>query len=139
MAFCYETRINTVKLNDFKKGANINKIQTKNWWSKTEEKPKRIFVMDSIDFIVGYSIDSNGIEYVKLHAISDYTPSATPGAQGGVFVPDNTRVEIYAVLVLSIERESVKRADRSKIAGTPLSSPTNKGEIEYLEKALKQH
>lgn len=143
VAFCYETRINTVKLNDFKKGANMNKIQTKNWWSKTGEKPKQIFVMDPIDFIIGYSIDSNGIEYVKLHAISDYTPSATPGAQGGVFVPDNTRVETYAVLGAEhrkrIAHLIVKKADRSKIAGTPLSSPTNKGEIEYLEKALKQH
>ena len=96
--------------------------------------------MDPIDFIVGYSIDSNGIEYVKLHAISDYTPSAPPGAQGGVFVPDSTRVETYPVLGAEhrkrVEHLIVKKADRSKIAGTPLGSPALKEEIEYLERIL---
>lgn len=142
LAFCYETRVNTVKLNDFRKGANMNKLQTKNWWSRTGEKPKSIFVLEPTDFIVGYSIDSNGIEYVKSHAISDYTPSSTAGAQGGVFVPDSTRVETYAVLGAEhrkrVEHLIVKRADRSKNAGIPLTSPIYKDEIEYLENVLKQ-
>ena len=143
VAFCYETRINTVKLNDFKKGANMNKIQTKNWWSRTGEKPKQIFVAEPTDYVAGYSIDSNGIEYVKLHAISDYTPSATPGAQGGTFVPDNARVETYALLGAEhrrrIEHLIVPKAKRSVEVGTPLSSPTLKEEIEYLEKVLKSN
>jgi hypothetical protein len=141
LAFCYETRVNTVKLNDFKKGANMNKLQTKNWWSKTGEKPMSIFLMEATDYLVGYSIDSNGIEYVKSHAISDYSPSSTAGAQGGTFVPDNTRVETYAVIGAEhrkrIEHLIVKKTDRSKSAGTPLSSPAHKDEIEYLEKVLK--
>ena len=141
LVFCYETKVSTVKLNDFKKGANMNKLQTKNWWSRTGETPKQIFVVEPTDFIVGYSLDSNGIEYVKAHAISDYSPSSTAGAQGGVFVPDNARVETYAVLGAEhkkrIEHLIVRKADRSKIAGTPLSSPTHKEEIEYLEKVLK--
>ena len=97
--------------------------------------------MEPTDFIVGYSLDSNNIEYVKLHAISDYPPTANAGAQGGVFVPDNTRVETYAVLGAEhkkrVEHLIVKKADRSKIAGTPLSSHAHKDEIEYLEKVLK--
>ena len=141
LAFCYETRVNTVKLNDFRKGANMNKLQTKNWWSRTGEKPKQIFVVESTDYVAGYSIDSNGIEYVKLHAISDYSPSATPGAQGGTFVPDNARVETYAVLGAEhrrrIEHLIVPKAKRSVEFGTPLSSPTLREEIEYLEKILK--
>lgn len=143
VAFCYETRVNTVKLNDFKKGANMNKLQTKNWWSRTGEKPKQIFVSEPTDYVAGYSIDSNGIEYVKLHAISDYTPSATPGAQGGTFVPDNARVETYALLGAEhkrrIEHLIVPKAKRSVEVGTPLSSPTLKEEIEYLEKVLKSN
>lgn len=141
LAFCYETRVNTVKLNDFRRGANMNKLQTKNGWARTGEKPKSIFLMEPTDFIVGYSLDSNNIEYVKLHAISDYPPTANAGAQGGVFVPDNTRVETYAVLGAEhkkrVEHLIVKKADRSKIVGTPLSSPAHKDEIEYLEKVLK--
>lgn len=142
LAFCYETRVNTVKLNDFRRGANMNKLQTKNWWSRTGEKPRAIFVVESTDFIVGYSVDSNNIEYVKLHSISDYPPKATAGAQGGDFVPDSTRVETYAVLGAEhrkrVEHLIVKRADRSKNAGIPLTSPIYKDEIEYLENVLKQ-
>ena len=141
LAFCYETKVNTVKLNDFKKGANMNKLQTKNGWSKTGEKPKNIFLMDPTDFIVGYSIDSNNIEYVKLHAIADYPPTANAGNQGGPIVPENARIETYAVLGAEhkkrIEHLIVKRVDRSKNAGTPLTSPTYKEEIDYLERALK--
>ena len=140
LAFCYDTRVNTVKLNDFKKGANMSKLQTKNWWSRTGEKPKQIFVVEPTDFIVGYSIDSNGIEYVKLHAVSDYSPATSTGAQGGTFVPDNARVETYAIVGAEhkkgIEHLIMKKADRSKSAGTPLSSPALKDEIEYLEKVI---
>jgi len=141
LAFCYETKVNTVKLNDFKKGANMNKLQTKNGWSKTGEKPMNIFLMEATDYLVGYSLDSNNIEYVKLHAISDYPPRANAGAQGGPFVPDNARVETYAVLGAEhkrrIEHLIVPKAKRSVEVGTPLSSPTLKDEIEYLEKILK--
>lgn len=141
LAFCYETKVNTVKLNDFKKGANMNKLQTKNWWSKTGEKPKNIFVMEATDYLVGYSLDSNSIEYVKLHAISDYQPRAKVGAQGSPFVPGNARVETYAVLGSEhkrrIEHLIVPKTKRSVEFGTPLTSPTLKEEIEYLEKVLK--
>lgn len=141
LAFCYETKVNTVKLNDFKKGANMNKLQTKNWWSKTGEKPMNIFLMEATDYLVGYSLDSNNIEYVKLHAVSDYPPRANAGAQGGPFVPDNARVETYTVLGAEhkrrIEHLIVPKAKRSVEVGTPLSSPTLKVEIEYLEKVLK--
>ena len=141
LAFCYETKVNTVTLYDFKKGANLNKLQTKNGWSKTGEKPMKIFPMEATDYLVGYSLDSNNIEYVKLHAISDYPPRSNAGAQGGPFVPNNARVETYAVLGAEhkkrIEHLIVPRTKRSSEIGTPLSSPTLKGEIEYLEKILK--
>lgn len=142
LAFCYETKVNTVKLNDFKRGANMNKLQTRNGWSNTGEKPKNIFLMDPTDYLVGYSIDCNGIEYVKLHAISDYSTRANAGAQGGPFVPDNARIETYAVLGAEYKRRVehliVPRARRSVEIGTPLSSPTQKDEIEYLEMVLKK-
>ena len=141
LAFCYETRVNTVKLNDFKRGANMNKLQTKNGWCNTGEKPKSIFVMDPTDYLVGYILDSNGIEYVKLHAISDFPPRANAGAQGGPFLPNNARVEKYVVLGAEhrrrVEHLISTRAKRSSDLGTPLSSPTLKDEIEYLEKIIK--
>ena len=142
MVFCYDTnKVNVVKESVFRKGANMNILQTKNGWSKTGDKPMNIFVMHATDFLVGYSIDSNGIEYVKLHAISDYSPTASAGNQGSPFVPDTNRIETYAVIGAEHKRKVEHlvgtKAKRSAEAGTPLTSPTWRDEIEYLEKVLK--
>ena len=141
LAFCYDTnKVNTVKLSDFRKGANLNVIQ-KNGWSRTGDKPKNIFLMHATDFLVGYSVDSNGIEAVKLHAISDYGTTASATNQGAPFLPDTSRIETYAVIgsehKKNIAHLIVTKAKRSVEVGTPLTSPTLKDEIEYLEKILK--
>lgn len=141
LAFCYETnKVNTVKLSDFRKGANLNVMQ-KNGWSRTGDKPKNIFLMHATDFLVGYSIDSNGIESVKLHAISDYGTTASAANQGAPFLPDTSRIVTYAVIGAehkkNIAHLIVTKAKRSVEVGTPLSSLTQKEEIEYLEKVVK--
>ena len=141
LAFCYDTnRVNTVKLSDFRKGANLNVIQ-KNGWSRTGDKPKNIFLMHATDFLVGYSVDSNGIEAVKLHAISDYGTTASAANQGSPFLPDTSRIETYAVIGAehkkNIAHLIVTKAKRSVEVGTPLTSPALKNEIEYLENILK--
>ena len=142
LAFCYGTnKVNTVKLSTFRKGANLDKLQ-KNGWSRTGDKPQNIFLMHATDFLVGYSVDSNGIESVKLHAISDYTPKASASNQGAPFLPDTSRIETYAVIGAEHKNKVahliVTKAKRSGTVGTPLSSPTLKDEIDYLEKILKQ-
>ena len=141
LAFCYDTnRVNTVKLSDFRKGANLNVIQ-KNGWSRTGDKPKNIFLMHATDFLVGYSVDSNGIEAVKLHAISDYGTTASAANQGSPFLPDTSRIETYAVIGAEHKKNVahliVTKAKRSVEVGTPLTSPALKNEIEYLENILK--
>ena len=141
LAFCYETnKVNTVKLSDFRKGANLNVVQ-KSGWSRTGDKPKNIFLMHATDFLVGYSIDSNGIESVKLHAISDYGTTASAANQGSPFLPDTSRIETYAVIGAEHKKNVahliVTKAKRSVEVGTPLTSPALKNEIEYLENILK--
>ena len=141
LAFCYDTnRVNTVKLADFRKGANLNVLQ-KNGWSRTGDKPKNIFLMHATDFLVGYSVDSNGIEAVKLHAISDYGTTASAANQGSPFLPDTSRIETYAVIGAEHKKNVahliVTKAKRSVEVGTPLTSPALKNEIEYLEKIFK--
>ena len=143
LAFCYDTnRVSTVKLSDFRKGANLNVIQ-KNGWSRTGDKPKNIFLMHATDFLVGYSIDSNGIESVKLHAISDFGTTASAANQGAPFLPDGSRIETYAVIGAEHKKNVAHliatKAKRSVETGTPLSSPTLKDEIDYLEKVLKSN
>jgi len=141
LAFCYDTnRVNTVKLADFRKGANLN-VRQKNGWSRTGDKPKNIFLMHATDFLVGYSVDSNGIEAVKLHAISDYGTTASAANQGSPFLPDTSRIETYAVIGAEHKKNVahliVTKAKRSVEVGTPLTSPALKNEIEYLENILK--
>lgn len=145
LAFCYESgRVNTVKLAAFRKGVNLNILQTKNGWSRTGDKPMSIFLMHATDFLVGYSVDSNGIEYVKLHAISDYPPTASAANQGSPFVPESgSKIETFGVIGAEHKRNVahliITKAKRSVEMGTPLTSPTLKEEIDYLQKALNNN
>lgn len=142
LALCYASgKVNTVKLAIFRKGANLNKLQVKNGWSRTGEKPMKIFLMHATDYLVGYSVDSNGIEYVKLHAISDYNTTASAANQGSPFLPESGgRIETYAVIGAEHKKKIahlvVTKAKRSVEMGTPLTSPIWKDEIDYLKKVL---
>lgn len=145
LAFCYESgRVNTVKLAAFRKGVNLNILQTKNGWSRTGDKPMSIFLMHATDYLVGYSVDSNGIEYVKLHAISDYPPTASAANQGSPFVPESGS-KIVTFGVIGAEHKKyvahliITKAKRSVEMGTPLTSPTLKEEIDYLQKVLNSN
>lgn len=145
LAFCYESgRVNTVKLAAFRKGVNLNILQTKNGWSRTGDKPINIFLMHATDYLVGYSIDSNNIEYVKLHAISDYPPTASAANMGSPFVPESgSRIETFGVIGAEHKKNVAHlittKAKRSVEMGTPLTSPTLKEEIDYLQKALNSN
>ena len=141
VVFCYDNnRVNTVKEIEFRRHVKLNILQTKNGWSKTGDKPKNIFVMHATDFLVGYSIDSNGIEHVKVHAISDYPPRKSATNPGYLFLPETNRIETYAVIGAEhkkgIAHLIVTKAKRSLEAGTPLTSPTLKEEIDYLKKVI---
>lgn len=142
LTFCYETgKVCTIKLAKFRKGTKLDKMQKKGW-SHTGDKPKNIFIMHATDYLVGYSVDSNGIEAVKLHAISDYTPKKTADNLGGAFLPKTSKIVTYAVLGAehqkNVKHLIVTKTRRSSEVGTPLSSPTLKEELDYLEKVLKQ-
>ena len=140
LTFCYETgKVCTIKLAKFRKGTKLDKMQ-RNGWSRTGDKPKNIFIMHATDYLVGYSVDSNGIEAVKLHAISDYTPGDSAANQGGPFLPNTSKIVTYAVLGAehqkNVKHLIVTKARRSSEVGVPLSSPTLKEELDYLEKVL---
>lgn len=141
LTFCYGSgRVSTMKLADFRKGANLNKLQ-KNGWSRTE-KPVNIFVMHATDYLVGYSVDYNGVECVKLHAISDYPATASATNQGSPFLPDGWQAKVFSPLGAehrkNVEHLIVTKARRTQEAGTPLNtvSQSLKNEIDYIEKAL---
>lgn len=143
LAFCYENgRVNTVEWNKFRRGANLNVLQTKKPWNDDNGKPKNIFLMLPTDYLVGYSVDSDGIMKVKLHSILDYPTNDSSKAKGGAFLPDNCSIKTYAVIGSEHKKKVahliVPKAKRTQDAGIPLDSVSCKPEIEYLEKVLTQ-
>lgn len=140
LAFCYDTnKVSTIKLSEFRKGSNLNKLQ-RNGWSRTGDKPKNIFLMLPTDFLVGYSVDHNGINYVKLHAISDYTPSKSPTNTGAPFIPDGGCILSYGVLGAEhrkyVRQLIVPKANRTTTPGTPINSVSMRDQVDYVEEAL---
>ncbi len=139
LTFCYNSgRVNTMKLADFRKKANLNKIQ-KTGWSKTE-KPMDIFIMHATDYLVGYSVDHNGTECVKLHAISDFATTKVATNQGAPFLPDGWQIKVFSPLGAehrkNVEHLIIIKTKRTQDSGTPLDSVSLKNEIDYIYKAL---
>ena len=124
LAFCYDnSKVSIIKLSDFRKKVRLNALQ-KNGWSKTGDKPKNIFLMHATDFLVGYSVDSDNIESVKLHAISDYNITNKADNLGSPFLPASCRIEAFAVIGAEHKKNVahliIPKAKRTTEAGTPL-------------------
>lgn len=138
VVFCYENnRINTVKLTDLRKGVNLGVVQ-KNGWCDQNGKPKNVFVAEPSSLVVIHSIDYNSIEYVKLHTLTDFTPTKTAKSAGAVILPDGVSTISYSI-VGSEHRNQVShligtKAGRTKEKGEPLSSVAYANEIDYLKK-----
>lgn len=138
LAFCYATgRVSTIKLLDFKRGTRRN-VRNRNGWSRTGDRPEDIFLMHATDYIVGYSVDTNGIESVKLHSISDFIPTDTPTNKGALFIPTTSQIIKFATIGSEHKKHLahliVPKTRRSNDVGTPLSSRRFSDELEYLQK-----
>lgn len=98
--------------------------------------------MHPTDFLVGYCVDSDGIQHVKLHYISDYTIRKSADNAGSSFVPQDRKVLKYATIGAEhknkVEHLIVKKSERSNNPGPALTSPNIKNEIDYLKKVLEQ-
>ena len=120
----------------------MNKLEKKRPGWKPGLKPKDIFLMHPTDFLVGYSIDSDGVQHVKLHSISDYRVTAKADNDGSTFLPDSSKILSYAVLGAEhkkkVQHLIVPKRKRSTDPGTALSSLQVQNEIEYLKNALQQ-
>ena len=144
VVFCYKNSyVCTVKLADYRRRVNLNVIKPNGWYTMGDA-PQNIFIVRPTDHLVGYSIDSNGIEHVKIHAISDFTPRKSGNAQGVPFLPDANSIELYSVIsahhIKAVEDLIVPNNRRLAEAGVPLTShsQTLKDEIEYLRQVVEQ-
>lgn len=143
LVFCYDNgKVNVMNLKDFQSKVRMNNLESKKpGWSRKGDKPKNIFLMHPTDFLVGYSIDSDGVEHVKLHSISDYTVTQSAANEGSAFIPQNDKVLQYAVIGAEhknkVKHLIVPKGGRSNNPGPALSSPSIKNEIEYIKKVLE--
>lgn len=138
VVFCYgNNRINTVKLSVLRRNVNLNDPQ-KNGWCPDSGKPQNIFIAEPSCFIVIHSVDFNSIEYVKLHALTDFTPTAAAKNAGAPVLPDGNTVISYSIIGaehrVNLSHLIGTKAGRSKEKGIPTTSPTLANEIEYLKK-----
>lgn len=146
VVFCYKNnRVNTVKLSDFGKGVNLsypNKGEKyldvqKNGWCSGNGKPKNVFLAEPSSLLVVQSLDYHNTESVKLHALTDFTPTQTASSMGAPILPDGVDVLSYSIIGAEhrgkLPHLIVPKAKRSTEKGTPISSPAFPDEINYLK------
>lgn len=138
VVFCYENNlVNVVKLSIFRSKVNLN-VDQENGWCAANGKPKKIFVAEPSSLLVVHSIDYNSLEYVKLHALTDFSPTKVAKNAGKAILPNGVKVMTYSVIEAQhrgrLQHLIKAKAERSKDKGEPLSSPIFKDEIDYLKK-----
>ena len=88
VAFCHKSgTVNTVKLSDFKKKTKQGEIN-KNGYNPNE-KPEEIYVCHPSSLIAVHSADQGGTEYIKMHHLTDFNPTASGRNQGSYIIPKN--------------------------------------------------
>lgn len=136
VVFCYASgTINTVKMKDFKKGANLGKIRSNGM--RTIELPKDIFICHPSNLIAIYSADSGGTEYIKLHHISDVNPTTSGKNQGSYIIPKNKGHVLGFKLISPIQADRLQvlvaaKRDTTSSLGHVLEGVDIQKEVEYL-------
>lgn len=143
LAFCYDNnKVNVISVKEFQKKVVRDKLETrKPGWSR-KGKPMNIFLMHPTDYLVGYSIDVDGIQHVKLQSISDLGTTRGAINEGNLLLPKGHKIQAYAMLgsehKKKVEHLIVPKGKKTSDAGPALTSPTLQGEIAYLKKIIEQ-
>ena len=135
--FCYESgAVNCMKYADFRRGTNMKVLEVRKTWNLEAGKPIHIFIAPPSSLLVGYSVDYNGIQYVKFHDITDFAPKAAAKNKGVPFVPSDFRMLRFKVVDGSYRKKLAHlqrtKQQRSQDAGEPLDSPVFANEITLL-------
>lgn len=139
--FCYKSgSVNCMKLSDFRRNTNMNNVVSNRTWNAEEGKPVNVLIASSTDLLFGFSVDYNGIEYVKFHDVADFNITQSTRNKGGRFVPENYTMTRFFVTDSSVRRKLAQlqctRQQRSQDAGKPINSPTFQNEISILMNLL---
>ena len=123
--FCYDNT-NVVareyKVMNYKK--NANQANPSVWTPGLT--PRNIFIVEPTDFLCIQSIDFNGVESIKLHAVTDFATVASATAAGNPILPAGSQVQQYGIIGaenrVRLQHLIVPKVRRSQEAGIPLST-----------------
>ena len=123
--FCYDNT-NVVareyKVMNYKK--NANQANPSVWTPGLT--PRNIFIVEPTDFLCVQSIDFNGVESIKLHAVTDFATVASATAAGNPILPAGSHVQQYGIIGaenrVRLQHLIVPKVRRSQDAGIPLST-----------------
>lgn len=139
--FCYESgAVNCMKYADFRRGTKMNQLEIRKTWNINAGQPLAILIASPSSLLVGYSIDYNGIQYVKFHDVTDFNPTASARNKGVPFVPEGFRMIDFKIVNgahrMALAHLQRTKHQRSQEAGVPIDSPTFTKEITLLKSVL---
>lgn len=137
IAFCYKKgTVNTIKLSDFKKGTKLNNINNNGY--NINEEPFEVFICHPSWLLAVHSANQGGIEYIKLHHLTDFTATKSAKNQGSCIIPKNQGHIIEYKLVSPTHMGAIKklildRASTSQKFGFDFNDVTIQQELETLQ------
>ena len=137
LVMCYDNGyVNLVKPSAVRSKKETGR-RYKNGWN-TKAKLTNVFVSSINHLIAVYSRDSHGIEYAKLHRLSDFSIVASIGAQGSIIV--NPRFgNVLSYKWVSYDKRMMmpnlllNKSQTSSTLGIPAKSPSVAAEIARLK------
>lgn len=139
--FCYESgAINCMELSVFRKNSKNDKFVMDKTWNLEAGAPIDILIASPTNLLVGYSIDYNGVQYVKFHDITDFVTTDRSNNKGRPFIPENYKMLSFRVIDGSYRKKIAHlqrtKAQRSNNPGEPINSQAFANEIAFLRTLL---
>ena len=135
IVFCYKSgTINEVEFKTFKKGANLNVVMKKPGFNPNET-PKRIFLVNTNQFIAIYSSDKHGEERVKVHRVTDINPTGSAKNQGSSIIPKDEKILDFKLVSAEHEKklgELLYSKTKTRESGVPVNSVAYQNEIDFV-------
>jgi hypothetical protein len=135
LVFCYGSgTINEVKFKDFKRGANLKQLMKRPGFNPNE-KPMNIFLVNTNQFVAVYSSDEHGVEYVKVHRVTDFGTTGGGGNRGSRTVSRNEMIQRFKLIPAEYESklgELLYPKSKTTKTGIPVTSVAQSVEISFV-------
>jgi hypothetical protein len=141
--FCYDnTNVVAREYKVMNRGTNANQPNKSVWTPGLT--PRNIFIIEPTDFLCIHSLDYNGVESIKLHAVTDFATVASATAAGNPILPAGSQVQQYGIIGaenrVRLQHLIVPKVRRSQEAGIPLSTQAQQiaDEVAHALELLKR-